>query len=174
MELHERKEWGHVGRLQCGSAPDDARNWAELLARHGVVAVLRRLNERTRFRFTGIYRVDPPLLHNLHLHDRENPDLNLSGGARPLAESYCAFVWGDECPFATADSSKDLRLAAHTARESVRSYWGVPIRARSGRVWGTLCHHDVRPRLIPRSETAVLEHVASLLASRLVRAPSRV
>ena len=34
-----------------------------------------------------------------------------------------------------------------------------------GRVWGTLCHFDVRPRLIPVAEVPVLESVVALFAA---------
>ena len=155
-------------RSTIGSGESDADvDWADLVAAGDVFAVLRQLNARTRFRFTGVYRVDPPFLHNVHLYDRENPDLNLSGGRSVLADTYCAFVADNARSFTTSDSSTDRRLITHAARERVQSYCGVPIRSAGGLVWGTLCHHDVRPRLVPRPELAALEHVASLFAIRL-------
>jgi GAF domain-containing protein len=156
------------GSWSVTSASEVARECASILESTGVDAMLRQLNERTRFRFTGIYRLSPPLLHNLHLYDRENPALNVSGGISLLEETYCALVWSDEAPVRVTDSESDPRVVEHGARERVRSYCGVPIRESSGRVWGTLCHHDVRPRFLPRSEITVLEHVALLLAGKLV------
>lgn len=143
---------------------DVERVCASLLAKGSLTSMLRALNERTRFRFTGLYRVDPPLLRNLFLYDRENPTLNVSGGVSSLEDTYCALVWSEDRPFATPNSASEPRLAAHAARERVQSYCGVPIRSVSGLVWGTLCHHDVRPRLLPRWENLVLERVAALLA----------
>ena len=143
------------------TATETASRCARILASGGPVEALRFLNARTRFRFTGIYRVEPPVLRNVHLFDRENPTLNVSGEVCPLEETYCAIVAGSQQPFCTRDARRDDRLTAHAARECVISYCGVPIRRDDGRVWGTLCHFDVRPRLLPRSELDVLEAVAT-------------
>ena len=129
------------------------------------MATLARLNSRTRFRFTGLYRVAPPYLRNLYLYDRENPNLNVSGEISRLDETYCAIVCAVGHLFATVNSDNDVRLATHAARERVISYCGVPIRRESGVIWGTLCHYDVRPRLLPRFETEVLQQVALMLGS---------
>jgi GAF domain-containing protein len=144
-----------------------ARECVRMLVQSGPMTVLRVLNSRTRFRFSGIYRADPPLLCNLFMYDRENPTLNVSGEVSLLDDTYCALVWGDERPFVTESSATDARLTQHAARECVRSYCGVPIRSASGRVWGTLCHYDVRPRLLQHTEIALLELVAALLTPRL-------
>jgi GAF domain-containing protein len=143
-----------------------ARCCAELLSSSGPVAALRFLNERTRFRFTGVYCAEPPLLRNLHLYDRENPTLNVSGAVTRLDETYCAIVCADDTPFATMNASVDERLTTHASRTSVLSYCGVPIRAETGCVWGTLCHFDVRPRLLSPSEIEVLTLVAPYFAQR--------
>ena len=52
---------------------------SRLLHGRGLHAALGYLNERTRYRFTGLYRADPPLLRNIGLFDRENPDIDASG-----------------------------------------------------------------------------------------------
>lgn len=141
--------------------PDVARHCAALLTTSGPLAALRFLNGRTRFRFTGVYCAEPPLLRNVHLFDRENPSLNVSGAVTVLADTYCAIVCGEDRPFLTTDAKRDTRVTMHAARESVLSYCGVPIRLESGRVWGTLCHYDVRPRFLATSELAMLTVVAS-------------
>lgn len=135
------------------------------------MAVLGYLNSRTRFRFTGLYHADPPQLRNLLLFDRENPQLNVSGEVCPLEETYCALVFGGERPFGTRDAARDERLASHTARETVISYGGVPVRRANGLVWGTLCHFDVRPRLLPMREIPVLESAATIMAAWLDSLP---
>jgi hypothetical protein len=137
------------------------------LSTSGIHAALGYLNERTRFRFTGIYRPDPPVLRNLYLFDRENPGLNVSGGESVLNETYCAIVCAATAPFSTSDAGGDPRLRDHAARDSVVSYAGVPIRDSSGCVAATLCHFDVRPRLVPVSEIPILEVVAPVLAGWL-------
>jgi hypothetical protein len=130
---------------------------AQALRGEGALAALRLLNGGTRFRFTGLYRVEPPLLRNIHLFDRENPNLIVSGAVSPLSTGYCGIACSTGEPFVTTDSRKDARLDSHPARESMISYCGVPIRARSGIAWGTLCHFDVRRRLAPPGETTLLE-----------------
>lgn len=150
----------------AGTAGGTARSCADVLASAGPIAALRFLNARTRFRFTGVYRVEPPLLRNVYLYDRENPTLNVSGDVSQLDDTFCAIVWGSDRPFATPDAPGDERLVSHAARERVQSYCGVPIRLASGRVSGTLCHFDVRPRLLPPSEIEVLQLVASRFGHR--------
>lgn len=145
------------------SVVETAAHCARLMASAGPIAALRFLNARTRFRFTGIYRAEPPLLRNVYLFDRENPTLNVSGEVCPLEEAYCAIVAGDARPFRTRNAPRDDRLASHPARDRVISYCGVPIRSASGAVRGTLCHFDVRPRLLPHAEFDVLEAVGSAM-----------
>lgn len=158
---------------ESGRAPTSvARISAEvgrMLRSSEVVPALAYLNARTRFRFTGIYRVEPPFLRNLHLFDRENPTLNVSGNVCPLKDTYCSIAARSDRGFATPDSRADRRLEAHGARDSVISYCGIPIPMEDGRVWGTLCHFDVRPRLIPPAELPVLESVVTLFAEWIQR-----
>lgn len=164
-----------TGRESARPGRDNPQNGGVALARISadLRAILRTseihtalayLNARTRFRFTGIYRVDPPMLRNVHLFDRENPALNVSGKACPLEDTYCSITARTDTPFTTSEAGVDPRLVLHAARDSVISYAGVPIRMADGRVWGTLCHFDVRPRLIPPAEVPVLESVVSLFA----------
>ena len=130
----------------------------------GAHAVLATLNARTRFRFTGLYRVEQPVLRNVALFDRENPMLRGAGQCSALTDTYCNIVAANALALAVADAATDGRLIGHPARGSVLSYVGVPVRDRAGRVAGTLCHWDTRPRLAPAGELVVLERVAALLA----------
>jgi hypothetical protein len=160
-----RGDWPAEERVILSDGPlaDVVARCAAALQAGGILAALRFLNARTRFRYTGIYGADPPVLRNLHLFDRENPELNLSGDVAPLSETYCGITYGTNAPFATADALGDPRLHTHAARESVLSYCGVPLREDSGRPRGSLCHFDVRPRLAPATEQRTLETVAPLL-----------
>ena len=168
---------GNGHRTTAGSehmlsiAPDDARTvvaaLASVLHGRGSHAALGLLNERTRFRYTGIYRVEDPLLRNVDLFDRENPMLNVSGAICRLDETYCSITAAIGNGFTTADAGRDARLVAHAARDSVVAYAGVPLRIAGGRVWGTLCHYDVRPRLVPEGELDVLEAAAPIFAAWL-------
>jgi GAF domain-containing protein len=130
----------------------------------GIGAAVELLNGRTRFRYTGIYRAEPPRLRNVYLYDRENPTLNVSGAVTPIETTYCSITCATDAPFTTPDAGADPRLAAHPARESVISYAGVPLRLPGGRAWGTLCHFDVRPRLLPPHELDALASVAPVIA----------
>jgi GAF domain-containing protein len=132
----------------------------------GALGALAWLNARTRFRFTGLYRADPPVLRNLYLVDRENPSLHVSGEICPLDETYCAITCAEDADFATPDARRDARLVGHPARRSVISYAGVPVRIGGG-TWGTLCHYDLRPRLLPTAELAHLDAVASVFGDWL-------
>jgi GAF domain-containing protein len=107
------------------------------------------------------------VLRNLFLVDRENPALNVSGEVCPLDEAYCAITCAGDERFATPDARRDARLVAHPARCSVISYVGVPLRFSGGGAWGTLCHYDLRPRLLPPAELAHLDAVASVFSGWL-------
>jgi len=155
----------HQRPVRC-SAPTDGvfAECTAIIAAHGVQPALEFLNGRTRFRFTGIYRVDPPHLCNVVLFDRENPHMNLSGEVTRLEDTYCSLVYASG-PFETRDSLSDQRLERHASRSSIISYAGVPLRLLNGHLWGTLCHFDVRPRLLPQGERSVLESVAAALVA---------
>lgn len=140
----------------------------DMLSTSDLTEVLRFLNQRARFRFTGVYRTDPPLLRNVCLFDRENPSLLLGGDATPLDRTYCGIVYDTRAPFYVEDAISDSSLTAHSARETVVSYAGVPVRDASGQVVGTLCHFDMRPRMLPDDEIKVLEGVAQSISMWLV------
>ena len=124
---------------------------------------LRLLNDRTRHRFTGIFRLDPPMMRNVALYDRENPQLRLCGDI-PLRETYCSIALETLSPVTIRDARIEPRVADHPARDSVLSYCGVPLLAADGRAVGTLCHYDLRPRLIPVAELPLLRRVAPMVA----------
>ena len=174
--------WGIRAYHQLGwrelphGLPVDAEGLAAeclgLLERFGVHALLARLNARTRFRFTGVYRFDPPRLQHLALYDRENPTLRLRGGTSTLAETCCAIVAETGTGFETSAVPFDARLEAHLARQRpVKAYQGVPLRAPDGSVWGTLCHYDLRPRLLPVEELEVLTWIVAYLPECLLTSP---
>ena len=168
MSLEKQQETSTTQGTASGSDRSLARVSEQVdavLRSAGVVAALGYLNARARLRFTGIYRPEPPMLRNIRLFDRENPTLNVSGTVIALVDGYCGITCSTNAPFATANSRDDPRLHAHPARDCMISYAGVPIRLGDDSVWGTLCHHDVRPRIIPPGELSVLEHVMPLFAA---------
>jgi GAF domain-containing protein len=132
----------------------------------GLHAALQNLNGRTRFRFTGVYRLDPPMMRNVSLFDRENPLLRI-GADIPLEATYCSIVLRNGRPLGIADAATDPQLLDHIARETVRAYCAVAIRRADGRCIGTLCHFDLRPRVPPTAEIPLLEYAAGAISSLL-------
>ena len=148
------------------TTPSFASTVADSLRDGRLRETLAGLNARTRFRYTGIYRVEDGVLRNLALFDRENPAMNLSGDVCALNETYCAMVSATDSAFVTRNSLNDPRLSAHPARLRVVSYAGVPIKHSSG-ARGTLCHFDCRPRLLAPGEIQILESIAPMFAELL-------
>lgn len=132
----------------------------------GLVEALGYLNARTRHRYTGVYRFEPPMLRCVALFDRENAALR-SGCDVEMAETYCSIVGARGAPFATADAAQEEELVQHPARLSVLSYCGVPLFAPTGACIGTLCHFDDRPRLVPLGEMPLLDEAARAIAAHL-------
>lgn len=145
---------------------------AELLELDGLHAALRHLNARTRHRFTAVYVFDPPMLRGCCLVDRENASVRFAGDTR-MDETYCSLVADDERPFATDDSLRDARLAGHPGRERVQAYGGVPLCDESGACFASLCHWDVRPRILAQEELALLREVAPAVARATLAAFAR-
>lgn len=160
----------HTPRARADRSKRVMTELRSILHDHGVHAALGFLNARTRFRFTGIFQVDPPLLRNIHLFDRENPTLNVSGAVSSVDIGYCGIASATNAPFRTRNARRDPRLMTHPARDSMLAYAGVPIRLPSGAAWGTLCHFDWRPRLMPPGELPLLEAAVSIVTGWLVDA----
>ena len=169
--MHEPAGREHAGVATATGATNAraacAAHFARLLHERGLHAALGYRNERTRYRFTGLYRADPPLLRNVGLFDRENPRIDPSGAVTKLNETYCSITCDTARPFFTPDAAHDERLVAHAARDSVLCYTGVPILRANGQPWGSLCHFDLRPRLLPRDELGALSSVAPVVVEWL-------
>jgi GAF domain-containing protein len=168
--MHEPAGQGHTGSMAASAASARttcAAHFSCLLADRGLHEALGYLNERTRYRFTGLYRADPPLLRNIGLFDRENPDIDSSGAVSKLDETYCSIACSSARPFSTEDAEHDERLVTHAARDSVLCYAGVPVLLASGQPWGSLCHFDLRPRLLLSDEIGALMTVAPVVAQWL-------
>jgi GAF domain-containing protein len=138
------------------------REFSAILSGRGLHPALAWLNARTRHRFTGVYAFESLLLRNLCMFDRENPDLRV-GSDGLMEETYCSITGQGRKPFTLEDSSTDGRVAKHAARSSVISYCGVPLLTSEGTAFGTLCHFDLRPRIVPMSEIPLMESAAPLV-----------
>lgn len=78
--------------------------------------------------------------------------------------TLCAGVMPLDVSFALSHAPEGAPRAACAAGQLIHSYLGVPIRLQAGRLWGTLCHFDLRPRLLDEDERSVLEAAAPLFA----------
>lgn len=145
---------------------------SDILELEGVHGLLRHLNQQVPHRFTGLYRFDPPTLRNVELFDRENPELRVGQDA-PMRETYCSITATTESGFDLEDAQTDARVEEHAARDSTRSYCGVPVRSREGSVVGTLCHFDTVPRRAPAEERSRMHQAAALLAAQLQKEAAR-
>ncbi len=143
-----------------------AADFQRVLEGSGLREALGFLNARTRHRYTGLYRFDPPMLRAVWVFDRENPML-CGAGDVPMRESYCSLVGEANAPMLVRDAASDARLLSHPARASILAYCGVPVRLGDGRCVGTLCHFDFRPRIAATGEVALLEFAAARLAPRV-------
>ncbi|CAA9336956.1 MAG: hypothetical protein AVDCRST_MAG40-2215, partial [uncultured Gemmatimonadaceae bacterium] len=126
-------------------------------------AALAQLNARTDYRFTGLYRFEPPLLRSVRVYDAERGDARVGADA-PLHATYCSVLGPLQTAFATADARTDDRVRELSGRTEVIAYCGALVRDAAGTALGTLCHFDVVPRAVPAAEIAVLEAVAPFLA----------
>ncbi|HEY8355951.1 MAG TPA: hypothetical protein VIL30_00715, partial [Ramlibacter sp.] len=121
------------------------------LARRGLLGALQVLNARVPHRFTGVYRLDGPLLRNVALADKhlhlEPVDLRVV----PFKDSFCQFALRDGL-FLTCESGNDERLVGHPYSGVVGCYVGVPIARADGAMAGTLCHFDLSSHPIEDDE----------------------
>lgn len=138
-----------------------------LLDTGGLDAVLRYLNGRTPYRFTGLYRYDGDLLRNIALFDSWHREVR-RGDDTPLRETFCAIVreTGDWL---------DVRHGPDEPRfpwmhdNAVVCYSGALIRDDAGEPFGTLCHFDVQ-----RCESSSSDVELLRAAGRLIHAHLRV
>lgn len=138
----------------------------ETMDREGIRAGLAFLNSLTDYRFTSLYRFDREILHGLFFFDRQNPACESSDDV-PIISSYCVFVRNTGNPFATQDSLNDPHVRDHPKRLTIQAYCGVPLLDRDGKMFGTVCHYDVKPVPADPDQIDLLEKVADVLRHRL-------
>ncbi len=129
---------------------------------HGALALLNAASV-SRARFTGMYRIEGDTIYGIDTSDPEHP-VDQVPVAAPAMTSYCLGVFESDAPFATPDSLLEARLATHVSREVWRSYAGVPMRARDGRLFGTICHYGHFPSQMAAADVDLLLASAPILA----------
>lgn len=129
----------------------------------GLREALALLLKRTDYRYIGIWRFEGGKANAVVHFDRENPS-QLTATEVPDTATYCCYVRETGEPFKTPNALVDERLRQHPARETVKSYCGVPVMDSQGTILGTLCHYDVVPRDPEQVDLELMLRVASFIA----------
>ncbi len=94
----------------------------------------------------------------------------LHGLSQPLEQTYCAHVMDGTIPRVVPDvrDVPDLMELPVTASVGFRSHLGIPLHLPDGRLYGTLCALDPRPRpSLNDRDVDFLEFVAGIVAAEL-------
>lgn len=89
----------------------------------------------------------------------------------PLTHSFCQWVVHDRAPVVTGDARLDPRLRDNRAIPDlgVVAYAGHPIRDHTGRVIGSLCAIDSKPREWDAASLDALEDLAAACSSEIAQ-----
>lgn len=137
----------------------------EILFRDGIRPALIYLNGLTPHRFTALYRFGDHLLSNLYFYDRSNPEKDTTEDV-PLSVTYCVMMRDSRTSLQIIDAPADARLDGHPSRHQVQSYCGVPLVDYAGKMFGSLCHFDLRPSISNADDVALMEYLGDLLHER--------
>lgn len=135
------------------------------LSERGVLAALALLNDRTEYRYTGIYKFEGEVMRAVHVFDRFAEHRTWLR-AVPLGRSFCRYVL-QEGEFLTVSASNDTRLGSHPYDGIVESYYGRLLQRNDGGVYGTFIHFDMELREIAAQELAFLKEVVPLFLGYL-------
>ena len=133
-------------------------SFKEVLLVGGLAAALDFLNTRTGYRFTFIYKSEPPHARRVMVHDRDLlyiPSRDLVSITQPFFE--CMLT---EPVFATADSLVDERSCLPPARTHFRGFCGIQLLYADGRHFGWLAHASPGALAVPEHETGFLQLAA--------------
>jgi GAF domain-containing protein len=133
-----------------------------IIREDGIRAGLIFLNGLTEHRFSALYQFADHQLRNLYFFDREYPDVE-SAEEIPVTASYCVFLRDTGQLFHTSDALRDDRVRSHPKREQIQAYCGVPVLDAEGKLFGSICHFDLQPRVIADEDVDLMEAVARLL-----------
>ncbi|MEP6816970.1 MAG: GAF domain-containing SpoIIE family protein phosphatase [Marmoricola sp.] len=89
----------------------------------------------------------------------------------PLSHSFCQYVVKDRRPLVIADARADDRLSDNLAVEEldVIAYAGWPLTDAGGRIIGSLCAIDTRPRVWTEHELEGLADLAAACSAELAQ-----
>lgn len=141
--------------------PPDIDAFVDVLRVGGLAVALDFLNVRTAYRFTFIYRFEPPNVRRIMVYDRDA--LYISGRDRvPITQTFFEFML-DAPAFATADGLADTRSAQHPGSPHFRAFCGIQLLHADGRLYGWLAHANPGAMPVPAQETAFLQEIAAPL-----------
>lgn len=133
----------------------------EVLLVGGLGAALDFLNARTAYRFTFVYKSEPPFARRVLVHDREF--LYIPSRERvPVTQTFFEFMLTEQV-FSTADGLLDERSRLHPGRSHFRSFCGVQLLHADGRHFGWLAHASPGALAVPAQETEFLQQIAAPL-----------
>lgn len=135
------------------------------LATGGRRAGLELLNQRTPYRFTGVFQFSGEMLKSIELVDKWDRAV-VRGDDVPIASAYCAHLQRTGEPLVVVNGRFDDRVP-WMRNSPVASYCGAVIESPAGHAWGAVCHYDMDPCESNRSEVALLFAAAPLLWSVL-------
>jgi hypothetical protein len=127
----------------------------------GLGAALDFLNTRTGYRFTFIYKSEPPFARRVLVHDRQSLYIS-SRDPVPVTQTFFEFMLAEPV-FATADGLLDGRSCHHPARTHFRGFCGIQLRHADGRLYGWLAHASPGALAVPEQEAGFLQLVAEPL-----------
>ena len=133
-----------------------------IVRNEGVRPALIFLNHLTQHRFSALYQFENERLRNIYFYDREYPEVE-STEEIAVTASYCVFLRRTGLLFHTSDALRDDRVRTHPKREQVQAYCGVPVLDANGKLFGSICHFDLQPRVISDDDVDLMEAVALLL-----------
>lgn len=140
----------------------------QCIARSAPRDALALLNACSRYRFTGLYRFEPPFFRSIALFDRENPAIHLCGDITVMPNGNGSITRSTGNGENNDLAAPDERLRACLAAQRIKSYSGIALRNGNATVWGVLCHFDLRPRASVHSHSRVFAAVAGLLGEAIV------
>ena len=136
-----------------------------VLSDRGVIGGLALLNDRTDYRYTGIYKFDGDVMRAAYVFDRFAEHRSWLR-AVPLNRSFCRYVL-QQGEFLITSASRDPRLHGHPYDGLVESYYGRLLTREDGVPYGTFIHFDMEPRDMSKQELAFLHEVVPLFVPHL-------
>jgi hypothetical protein len=143
--------------IDFSTQADAVRN---TLATHGIHRALALLNDRTQYRYTGLYKLVGETMRAAYVFDR-SAEYRTWLKVVPLSKSLCQFAI-EKGEFLTSHASKDLLLADHPHASLIESYYGRLLKRRDGTPYGTFIHFDLEPQTISPRELMFLQEVTPL------------